>query len=81
MEIIVHLSLSIADALRLTSNSMARVMTNAEQCGAACENFGPQWLREDGSTLWQDCVELRPLVDRIWCAAAEAVRNEGANKG
>jgi hypothetical protein len=62
------------DKLRLLQNSIERVMNNAIWVGGEAQNELKGDASERGSTLWQDCEELKPLTCKIWGAAQEAVR-------
>jgi hypothetical protein len=81
-KILVELDLTPAEAKMLAQNSVERVLNNAIRVGGWVEEHldgGPkmsdeeQTMAESGSTLWQDCEELKPLVVKIWWAVHEEV--------
>lgn len=77
--VVVELELTDAEQMRLLENSIERVMNNAIRVGTWAEKPGNtrlKRLQEDGSVLWQDCEELKPLVCKFWSAISEAVRRK-----
>lgn len=76
-----ELELDHAEQTRLLQNSIERVMNNAIQVGQHAQDPGDNddskaQFSEQGSILWQDCQELKPLVNKIWWAVQEAVRKK-----
>lgn len=73
MKITLTLELTEAEARQVLDNSIERVMNNAIHVGSAAQGciYLSEGLRENASTLWQDCEELKPITYKLW----ENVRN------
>ena len=63
----VKIALSSADVALVMQNSLERVLNNAIDCGNELEKHGTgDFIKESGSTLWQDCEELKPFLVKLW---------------
>jgi hypothetical protein len=69
-----ELALDKAERKYLLDNAVERVMNNAMRIGKIGASALPPAYREDASVLWQDCTELKPIINKIWWAIQEAVR-------
>jgi hypothetical protein len=79
MKIKIEIEVTDAEQKALLQNSIERVLNNAIDVGSAVEQKGArvsQDIRDRASTLWQDCEELKPIVSKVWWAAANEVRVE-----
>ena len=86
MKIKLELELTDAEVRMIGSMSLERVLNNAIHVGGeaqACADSNEpatgreveRWkdLAERGSTLWQDCEELKPVTMKIWNAVHNAM--------
>jgi len=69
----IEIEMSSENIRRLRENSILRVMNNAIFVGEKGEQkFQSDDLRERASTLWQDCEELKLIVNDLWRSAQNA---------
>jgi hypothetical protein len=67
MKVTVEFDLPPSAIKAIRANSIERVMNNAVALGLVGEKQLPrQGDRECASTLWQDCEDLKPIVERLW---------------
>jgi hypothetical protein len=74
-KILIEIDLDKTEMAQICQNSIERLMNNAITVGEFIQSHTaathPQ-MSDRGSTLWQDCEELKALNTKLW----DVVRNE-----
>lgn len=66
----------------ITENSMERVMNNAIDVGGYVERESKSdGYAERGSTLWQDCEDLKWTVNKLWNQTRDAIFRAAQKEG
>jgi hypothetical protein len=75
MKLLVEIELNKDEPMLIRTCSIERVMNNAIKVGSYVQNHdkSSEAMRENGSSLWQDCDMLKPVLRKIWNAVSEAV--------
>jgi len=75
MKITVEIELNKDEPMLIRTCSVERVLNNAIEVGTYVQNLGRarEDMQENGSTLWQDCDMLKPVLRNIWNTVSEAV--------
>jgi hypothetical protein len=75
MKITIELELNKDEPLLIRTCSIERVLNNAIEVGSYVQNLSRARddMAQNGSTLWQDCDMVKPVLRKIWGAISEAV--------